>query len=550
MNFVIRANHARINPMRTVVTPKRYLFPVLVILLHVAGIILRWFWILRGRFPFNSDEAVVGLMARHILTGETPTFFYGQSYMGSLDAFWNSLFFQLFGSSLISLRVSQTILWIFLVISIFILSREVFRSNRAAWITVFFLSFPPVNLVLYSTVSLGGYLEALIIGVWAIILAHQIHRTQGAQYGRILILGLMSGFGVWVFGFSLIFTLPACIFTFWLIINRFLLLRQKLIAIGIISLGILIGALPWWIYAFQNGIMSLLAELGGSAISVEQGSYFSKILTHLFGFTIIGIPAALGFRPPWSIEWLVLPLIPFILIGWIYFFLEGRIQPNRTGRLLLYAPLGLLFFVFILTPFGVDPSGRYFLPFNILLPVLAGGFFIHMNQKKRQFFIIWMVLVLVFQIAGNIQAEVSSESGMTTQFAPGTEIDHSLLPEVQKFLIKKGETRGYTTYWISYPMAFTSDEELIFTPRLPYHRDFRYTNRDDRYKPYQEIVLQSEKVALVTFNFQELDSQIRKVLYDNMISWSEEKIGDYQIFYNLSKRIEVSDLIFDVEAKQ
>jgi hypothetical protein len=29
--------------------------------------------------PFNADEAVVGLMARHILAGERPVFFYGQA---------------------------------------------------------------------------------------------------------------------------------------------------------------------------------------------------------------------------------------------------------------------------------------------------------------------------------------------------------------------------------------------------------------------------------------------------------------------------------------
>jgi hypothetical protein len=36
--------------------------------------------------PLNSDEAVVGLMARHILDGKRPVFYYGQAYMGSLDA--------------------------------------------------------------------------------------------------------------------------------------------------------------------------------------------------------------------------------------------------------------------------------------------------------------------------------------------------------------------------------------------------------------------------------------------------------------------------------
>ena len=36
--------------------------------------------------PFNADEAVVALMGRHILQGERPVFFYGQAYLGSLDA--------------------------------------------------------------------------------------------------------------------------------------------------------------------------------------------------------------------------------------------------------------------------------------------------------------------------------------------------------------------------------------------------------------------------------------------------------------------------------
>jgi hypothetical protein len=110
-----------------------------------------------------------------------------------------------------------------------------------------------------------------------------------------------------------------------------------------------------------------------------------------------------------------------------------------------------------------------------------------------------------------------------------------------------GETRGYTTYWLSYPLAFNSDEELIFTPRLPYHRDFRYTDRDDRYDPYREAVLQSDKLALVTYDFQKLDQSIRRILTDKAISWDEQSIGKYLIFYNLSTRLEEGDLLFPVE---
>ena len=47
------------------------------IMLLAAGwklLLLAW-----DAFPFNADEAVVGLMSRHILSGARPIFFYGQA---------------------------------------------------------------------------------------------------------------------------------------------------------------------------------------------------------------------------------------------------------------------------------------------------------------------------------------------------------------------------------------------------------------------------------------------------------------------------------------
>ena len=44
-------------------------------------LVLRLWLILTAAAPFNSDEAVVGLMARHINQGARPLFFYGQSVL-------------------------------------------------------------------------------------------------------------------------------------------------------------------------------------------------------------------------------------------------------------------------------------------------------------------------------------------------------------------------------------------------------------------------------------------------------------------------------------
>ena len=47
----------------------------------------------------DSDEAITGLMARHILQGHVPIWLYGISYQGSLEAFSTAFLFALFGAT-------------------------------------------------------------------------------------------------------------------------------------------------------------------------------------------------------------------------------------------------------------------------------------------------------------------------------------------------------------------------------------------------------------------------------------------------------------------
>src|SRR5438093_6368322 len=57
----------------------------------------------------DGDEAVVGLMARHIaFLGERPVFYYGQPYLGSLEAFSTAPLFVLFDSSTLGLKLVPT----------------------------------------------------------------------------------------------------------------------------------------------------------------------------------------------------------------------------------------------------------------------------------------------------------------------------------------------------------------------------------------------------------------------------------------------------------
>ena len=66
--------------------------------------------------PFNSDEAIVALAARHILQGARPVFFYGQAYMGTIDSYMVALGFSLFGESVLVMRLIEIMPSIYLIL--------------------------------------------------------------------------------------------------------------------------------------------------------------------------------------------------------------------------------------------------------------------------------------------------------------------------------------------------------------------------------------------------------------------------------------------------
>jgi hypothetical protein len=526
-----------------------YLLPTIAILEILAGLGLRWYWIMASRFPFNSDEAIVGLMAKHILAGERPVFFYGQVYMGSLDAWMNAAGFLLFGQSIQTMRIVQSILWLILLGSVFFLAGTIYRNRQAGWCSLILFAFPPVNQVLYSTVTLGGYNEAMVLGCWVLILAVMIsrrlenHINQAKIYLLTFLLGLISGFGVWVFGFSLVFSIPAVIFAVIAIVRSSNKKRILFPGLACLAGGGLIGATPWWIYAFSHGFAPMIKELSGSAVAVESQGFFLRTMTHLFSFILLGIPAATGFRPPWSVEWLVLPLLPFVLIGWILVIRQSyKTRGDFPDQKVLGWVILTLAAVFLFTPFGIDPSGRYFLPVSLVLTVLAGGMTFGWKIKNIPIGYALIGLFVVYQLFGSIQAERKSPAGITTQFAPDTEIDHAGLQQVAQFLSEHHLQTGFTDYWIAYPLAFETNEQAIFIPRLPYHHDFSYTLRDDRYSPYTQKVYSSSGNSYITYHNPDLDTVLEKGFSGKGIPWQKGTVGDYSIYYRLSSDVIPEDL--------
>ena len=350
-----------------------------------------WLWIIAALFtaaglkgwllwmdvvPFNSDEAVVALMARHILQGERPIFFYGQAYMGSLDAYLIALGFALLGKQVWVIRLVQGILYLGTLITTAMLGVMAFRSMRVGMLAAWLMAIPVVNVTLYTTVTLGGYGEALMIGNIILILALRIADRAEKNQRRFIwdwfVWGFIAGLGVWVFGLTLVYTIPTGVFLAAHLRRKSHVRLSLLLAL----LGGLVGLTPWWSFAIQHGFGAPLAELAGSAIAGVEGiPYMSQVWQHLTSLLLLGSMVIFGMRPPWGVNLLGIPLLPFVLAFWVMVVIYVFRRPSNRGSLnrkkLLAGVMLAVISAFVFTPFGADTSGHYFLPFVTPLALFA-----------------------------------------------------------------------------------------------------------------------------------------------------------------------------------
>jgi hypothetical protein len=358
--------------------------------------------------------------------------------------------------------------------------------------------------------------------------------------------GALAGFAFWTFGLTAVYSLPAMILLGRRAIRggRWRLFMPRLAAVvG----GAVVGMTPLVLWSVRHGVGPAIEETLGSAISgASPGGFLAAIGSHALNLVLFAPTVALGLRPPWSPDLLGLPLTPIAAIAWtvlIGFGLRSRTWPGngRGGRLLVGVALTLVA-GFLVTPFGADPSGRYFLPLAAPLAIVAAAGAAELAERTApRWAVVTVAALIAFQAWANWQA-ANLPSRMTTQFDAATVFDRSRDDALISFLHREGETDGYTTYWVAYPLAFLSREQLVFIPHLPYHSDFRYTARDDRYPPYSARVAAADRVAYLTAAQPWLDAYLRQEFDRLEVAYRETSIGDYRVFHNLSRVVRPSEI--------
>ena len=449
----------------------------IVLIVILSGIVLRLLhWVL----PFmDSDMAVTGLMARHILRGEFPVFFWGQNYCGALEAYLVALVFAIFGVSRYTLNIIPVAESIIFMLLMYVMARRVF-GRKVGFLTLLFTAIPARYLVVNTVLARANYIENLIFGAIVFYLTYRIvYEEKGINSGRLFfLLGLIFGLAWWTNFQSIYFILTSVFFIF---------LRKKLIFFTRrflnLVLGVVIGGSPFWYYCITHNFSSF------KTLGENKFTGIGLALRRLF---VIGLPEILGvvkseprvvYLPFLSRALLVVYMLAFLYIlkdrfkGLLYL---GKCSLKKSNGMEMFVVFFLLFSViYVSSGYGAVNTSRYMLILFLCIPVYLAYFLVRLAEKRKRLAVFITGLVLVANVQQNIVSIDLFNKTKRNWFRQ----DQKNKKELFAFLENEGIEYVYLNdYWRSYQYTFDARERIIFIEwnpsRYPAYFKAAHQNRD------------------------------------------------------------------------
>ena len=430
---------------------------IYLIFIVVLGLLLRLYFLQHNDFVIDSDEAIVGLMAKHILQGTRyPIFYYGQDYMGSMEGILTSLVFSLFGQSNVCLKVVPLLFSVLHIWLTYLIARH-FVSPRFSLLAAAFCAFGPNALILWSSKTRGGFIEIVALGSLCFLLAFKILDLKKFK-SSLFLLTFLLGLGWWTNNQIVFYIVPMALFCgFYVFKNSTYLEFIKLALISVFSF--LIGSAPFW-YAniFLEPQWATFKVLFGGTENVN-------VISNFKGYLSDAIPMILGAKKFWTetdFFWGA-TVLGYLLIVLAIFF-SWRFLSTNNSRKKLSLILSFVFtvaLVFCFSKFGwLSQAPRYLLPLYSVLPVLyaiaAAAIF---NFLGKQSSLLYALCVFLLQLYPLFTANGMLEGTPFVFGGQRVEKDHTAL---YKWLENEGYSYVDTNYWIGYRLAFETNERVKF----------------------------------------------------------------------------------------
>jgi hypothetical protein len=411
----------------------------------VAGVVLRvWAYRSVAGTP-NADEAVVGLMARHVLDGELTTFYWGQAYGGTQEVLLTAPLFALAGSSWFALRIVPIVLSAVAALLVWRVGLRTIGEPAAAVAGWLIWIWPAFNIYVL-THQQGFYASNVVYCPLLLLLALRV--VERPDHLRVGLLGLVLGLAFWQTPQIVPVAVGVVGWTIW---KQSRCLRLVWVATPLA----LLGALPWLVWNVGHGWESL-----------EQPDYGDKVRSlRLLASPVL--PMITGLRAPFSAELLVpsTALTYLIYVALVVLFVLGAIRTWRREVSILYVVVAAFPIVYALSPKTSLALGtpRFVV---VLTPILALLF--------AQFATTYRRAVAVLLVAGVISVVTLQRmedwfrgTPRQTNHAQGLGPRHTVqwVPRDLGSLVAKLDELGldhvYAEYWLAYRLAFDTHERIV-----------------------------------------------------------------------------------------
>jgi len=428
------------------------------------GVALRVYVLVGHGGGFDSDEAVTGLMARHLLSDPLhhQTFYWGTNYGGTLEAIVAAVPMALFGSSILALKVTQVLWQAAAAVLVWRIGRRLI-DDRAGVVAGLIVWFWPSMTVQWSTKARGFYGAVAVLGLTLLLCALRLSDRPDSRADW-LIAGGAAGLGWWTNPQIVYLAVPAGI---WLVLRNRRAPLQALRTrawLWAIPAG-LAGAAPWLYWNVQHHLLSLG---GGANPGINRGEGF---FGHFVRAWREGVPVTLGLRQPFSYRWIGTPAVTKLLYVATILAVAVALVIWRRGALLVVVAIFTYVVLHALGPVaGATSEGRYF---YCLAPLLALA--VARVARGRVTVALLFAVLAAWSLTG-LRNMPPGDSGI----ASGKLIPRSMAPLVASLRAERVNA-VYADYWIAYRLDFESRERVIASG----------VAKTERYAPYRDIVRRS-----------------------------------------------------------
>lgn len=445
----------------------------------IVGLIPRAHLLLISHAVIDADEAIVGLMAKHINEGRPfPIFYYGQQYMGSIEPLFAALSFRLLGMSSFALKVVPLVFSLIHIGLVYLLARR-FTSRFGARVAALLTALAPVGLIHWSIMARGGFIELVVLGTAAFIIFCDILRSHAPRLSAFFALGLVLGLGWWMNNQIVFFMAPIGLLSL-VEFPRCYGVRRSIRWMGAALTGFFMGGAPFW-YA---NLTSRPRWQTFETLTKKQTD--TSFFDHLYGYFNEALPIIFGARRFWSDEDLF-PGAALILGGLVLvsLLLTVRHWGSLDGVMRSERPVGSQFALVLLFLFAVpvifsassfgwlSKAPRYLLPLYSVLYVVVGIAAAYLMGRKgvaaKAASLALVGSFLVCNLASNYLGGAEAPGQPFVFQGQRVADDHA---QLYRWLDARGYRHIRTNYWIGYRIAFETEERITFT-RFGTPRTFR-----------------------------------------------------------------------------